>query len=133
MKFLMSSRITLFLATTFVFVTSFFLADFVRNDQSNLKFNKVVQELLAAQVGKTDSVYFTFTNTSNTALKIESISSRCDCTIPEFKVKNLAKGRLDSILVLFTPSEMGYFKTEIIVESNSATSPDALYITGVAE
>lgn len=97
---------------------------------SNIKFNSQEHDFKYLEQEKEASVYFVYENTGPDPLKIHNISSRCGCTIPEWSRKELMPNQKDSILVKYDSKELGYFSKDILIVSNSETSPDILYIKG---
>lgn len=74
--------------------------------------------------------YFYITNEGDYPLKINKIESVCGCTVPEWPKVAIPPGEKDSVLVTFDASELGLFHRNVIVYSNSSSSPDVLYIKG---
>ena len=74
---------------------------------------------------------FTFTNTGNTPLIIESVKSSCGCTVPKKPEAPIAPGASGSIQVRYDTQRLGVFRKTITVTSNSgANSVVALKIKG---
>ena len=61
---------------------------------------------------------------------IEKITTTCGCTIARWSEIKLLYLQKDSILIEYDTSKKGYFTKEIMVFSNSKTSPDHLFIKG---
>lgn len=62
---------------------------------------------------------FTYTNTGDSPLVLNSVSAPCDCTKPSFSPKPLAPGKSAEITVNFTPKDMsGEFMRSITVWTN---------------
>jgi hypothetical protein len=74
--------------------------------------------------------YFYLTNKGEHPLKINRIVSTCGCTVPDWPKTTIPPGGMDSILVTFDASEQGLFHRDVIMYSNSISSPDVLYIKG---
>lgn len=74
--------------------------------------------------------YFYLTNEGEHPLEINRIISTCGCTVPDWPNTAIPPGGMDSILVTFDASEQGLFHRDVIVYSNSISSPDVLYIKG---
>jgi hypothetical protein len=74
--------------------------------------------------------YFYLTNAGEHPLEINRIVSTCGCTVPDWQKTAIPPGGMDSILVTFDASEQGLFHRDVIVYSNSISSPDVLYIKG---
>ena len=74
------------------------------------------------------ATYFVFKNTGREGLKITNIETSCGCTIPSWNDRLLGQHETDSFKVLYHTENKGYFVKEIMVYSNSITSPDHLTI-----
>ncbi|MFC0262747.1 DUF1573 domain-containing protein [Fontibacter flavus] len=75
--------------------------------------------------------YFKYRNIGNGELKIYNIKTSCGCTIPYWNESFLKKNETDSFRVEYDKINKGYFIKEIMVYSNSKTSPDRLEISGL--
>jgi hypothetical protein len=74
--------------------------------------------------------YFVYENSGKKYLKIENIKSSCGCTIPSWNVLALAPYERDSFKVTYNIENKGYFIKEIMVYTNSDSSPDRLVVKG---
>lgn len=74
--------------------------------------------------------YFVYENSGKKDLKIENIKSSCGCTIPSWNVLPLAPYERDSFKVTYNIENKGYFIKEIMVYTNSDSSPDRLVVKG---
>ena len=75
-------------------------------------------------------VHFVYKNIGNNNLKIYSIETSCGCTIPSWNDGFLPPMSVDSFKVSYNIENKGYFVKEIMVYSNSKSSPDHLVIEG---
>jgi len=84
-------------------------------------------------LSKNDSsyYYFKYKNIGNGELKIYNIKTSCGCTIPYWNESFLNRNEIDSFRVEYDKINKGYFIKEIMVYSNSRTSPDRLVISGL--
>jgi hypothetical protein len=84
-------------------------------------------------LSKNDSsyYYFKYKNIGNGELKIYNIKTSCGCTIPYWNESFLNINEIDSFRVEYDKINKGYFIKEIMVYSNSRTSPDRLVISGL--
>ena len=74
---------------------------------------------------------FTFTNTGNSPLVIESVKSSCGCTVPKKPEAPIAPGASGSIQVRYDTQRLGVFRKSITVTTNAGTnSVVALKIKG---
>ena len=74
--------------------------------------------------------YFIYKNEGNSDLKIYNITTSCVCTIPFWNSGLLKRSETDSFKVEYNIENKGYFIKEILVYSNSPTSPDKLQLLG---
>jgi hypothetical protein len=74
--------------------------------------------------------YFYFQNMGKKDLEIYFIETSCGCSVVEYPATKLAAQAIDSFKVVYDVANKGYFNTEIMVYSNSKTSPDKLYLRG---
>ena len=79
------------------------------------------------------SYYFHYKNTGKSKLQITDISTACGCTVVDWNPMTLGPGESDSLLITYDTHLMGYFTREIVINSNSKTSPDRIYIKGMVE
>ena len=116
-------------ALTF-FVSKYIQGTVSKEKISNIRFNTHEYDFKNLKQNKEASVYFVYENTGPDALKIYNISSRCGCTIPVWSRKELMPNEKDSILVTYDSKELGYFSKDVLIVSNSESSPDVVYIKG---
>jgi len=74
--------------------------------------------------------YFVYKNKGISDLKIYNITTSCGCTIPFWNSGSLKRSETDSFRVVYNIENKGYFIKEILVYSNSPTSPDKLQLLG---
>ncbi|MCW3112327.1 MAG: hypothetical protein JWR18_723 [Segetibacter sp.] len=73
---------------------------------------------------------FTFTNTSNTPVIIESATAECGCTTPEYPKGVVAKGATNKITVTYNAATIGSFTKKVTVRVAKAADPIILTIDG---
>ena len=105
---------------------------------ANLYSPEIQFELDIHDFGKLDSAssakyYFRYKNIGNKELIIDDLSSACGCTIADWNPRPLVPGGSDSLLVTYDTNITGYFMREIVIKSNSKTSPDRIYIKGFVD
>ncbi len=76
------------------------------------------------------SFYFVYKNSGNKDLKIHSIQPGCGCTVPEWNSNFLEPDAVGIFKISYNIENKGNFIKEIMVYSNSQTSPDHLVISG---
>lgn len=85
-------------------------------DFGNIKADKKVQHT------------FTFTNTGEAPLVIESATATCGCTVPEWPKEPIAPGKTGTIKVEFDPTgKSGQQSKQITITAN--TNPQVNYLT----
>ncbi|MCH2032517.1 MAG: DUF1573 domain-containing protein [Tenacibaculum sp.] len=122
-----------------VFFLTFYLSNLVLNIKRDkeieyktaIKFDVKEHDFKKLKKGIPVSKFFVYENIGDKALRIKNVDSRCGCTIPKWSRKKLNPGERDSILVQYDSKKEGYFSKDVYIISNSDTSPDILYISGV--
>lgn len=74
--------------------------------------------------------YFVYKNLGSKNLQIYNIKSSCGCTIPSWNPGELKPNETDSFKVVYNIENKGYFIKEVLVYSNSESSPDKLQVLG---
>lgn len=103
---------------------------FERNFVPEISFKSTKHDFDTLLYEKDAEIYFVFENTGKEKLKIYDIKTSCGCTIPEWNDKFLKPSQKDSFKVNYDIKNKGYFIKEIMVYSNSISSPDRLEIKG---
>lgn len=120
-------------------VMAFFFGDAVRifydsflNQQNSsvLKLKKVIHDFDTVSYNSKSSVFFHYSNASENNLVINNIQTNCGCTVGDWNNTPIMKNQIDSLEVIFSAEDKGYFLREITIISNSKTSPDRVYIKG---
>jgi hypothetical protein len=73
---------------------------------------------------------FTFKNTSDKPVVIESASASCGCTTPEYPKGAISKGATDKISVTYNAQAMGAFTKQVTVKVANVAEPIVLNIEG---
>ena len=73
---------------------------------------------------------FEFTNTGNTPLIIENVTSSCGCTIPKKPEEAIMPGETGEIEVKYDTKRVGPIRKTVTVYSNSDVPTKALKIKG---
>jgi len=76
------------------------------------------------------STEFTFTNSGDKALIIETATAECGCTTPEYPKTPLAKGKSASIKVTYNAESPGKFTKRVTVKFANIKEPTVLTIEG---
>lgn len=76
------------------------------------------------------SYTFTFKNTSNAPVVIESAVAGCGCTTPEYPKGVIAKGATEKIKVTYNAATVGAFTKTVTVKVAKVTDPIVLTIDG---
>lgn len=76
------------------------------------------------------SYTFTFKNTSNAPVVIESAVAGCGCTTPEYPKGVVAKGATEKIKVTYNAASMGAFTKTVTVKVAKVADPIVLTIDG---
>ena len=73
---------------------------------------------------------FSFTNTSNKNVIIETATAECGCTTPEYPKTPIEKGKTAAIKVTYNAESPGNFKKRVTVKFANVTQPIILTIDG---
>ncbi len=73
---------------------------------------------------------FTFKNTSNAPVVIESAVAGCGCTTPEYPKGVVAKGATEKIKVTYNAASIGAFTKTVTVKVAKVVDPIVLTIDG---
>ena len=79
------------------------------------------------------TVSFTFKNTGNAPLVLNSVKASCGCTTPKWTRNPVAPGEKGEIVVHYDTNRMGQFHKTITVQSNAKSSTKMLTIKGTVE
>jgi len=101
-----------------------------KKNYPEISFNRKKISLDTIYNKKQAEIYYSYKNTGNKNLKIFRIETTCACTIPTFNDGLLEPREIDSFKVKYETENKGHFIKEIMVYSNSRTSPDRLTISG---
>ena len=77
--------------------------------------------------------YFYYTNTGSKPLVIQTVTSSCGCTVPQWDKKPIAPGKSGKITVKYDTKKTGYFSRNVEVISNAATPRVTLTLKGSIE
>lgn len=113
-----------------ILLTYFLKNQFQKQRYAVIEFGKMKHDFDTLQTQAAATAYFTYQNTGNIPLKIHKITTSCGCTIPVWNKKELSVHQIDSFKVNYNTQNKGAFLKEIMVYSNSKTSPDHLSVSG---
>lgn len=118
-----------------VVILSSVIALFIRNRiesnyKAELRFDVLKYDFDTLTNEFDSEYYFVYQNIGNKPMRIIDIKTSCGCTIPYWNPGELAPFEKDSFKVTYNYEIKGYFMKEIMVYSNSETSPDRLEILG---
>lgn len=114
---------------------SMFISSFVRDwyrqsKHPEISFEKDKIEMDTIYNPAQSEVYFSYKNIGKNDLKIHKIETTCGCTIPTYNTDFLPSQKKDSFKVRYETINKGHFLKEIMIYSNSKTSPDRIAISG---
>lgn len=118
----------------FGYCTRNFIVPFMYNNilGPRINFSNKVYDFGIIQNIDNNSCCFLFNNSGYKELEIYKIITTCDCITNNRPVGPISYNEYDSIIVELNSSISGYFSKEIIIASNSVTSPDQIYIMGIS-
>lgn len=121
----------IFLVLTISIVLSAIIKKYLEKDNvAHIAFIYQEHDFDTLWVQKDAEFHFIYENLGKKDLIIEKITTSCGCTIPYWSNLALPPSNKDSIKVTYDIENRGYFIKEIMVYSNSETSPDRLVIKG---
>lgn len=123
-------NLTTFLLPLLIFV-AFTAQGQTTSNAAEISFEEKVFDYGTITKGADGNHTFTFTNTGNSPLIIESVKSSCGCTVPKKPEAPIAHGASGSIQVRYDTQRLGVFRKTITVTTNAGTnSVVALKIKG---
>ncbi|MEK9781639.1 MAG: DUF1573 domain-containing protein [Flavobacteriaceae bacterium] len=123
-------NLTTFLLPLLIFV-AFTAQGQTTSNAAEISFEEKVFDYGTITKGADGNHTFTFTNTGNSPLIIESVKSSCGCTVPKKPEAPIAPGASGSIQVRYDTQRLGVFRKTITVTTNAGTnSVVALKIKG---
>ena len=123
-------NLTTFLLPLLIFV-AFTAQGQTTSNAAEISFEEKVFDYGTITKGADGNHTFTFTNTGNSPLIIESVKSSCGCTVPKKPEASIAPGASGSIQVRYDTQRLGVFRKTITVTTNAGTnSVVALKIKG---
>lgn len=97
--------------------------DFAKFNTDKYDFGKIKQAVPA-------TYYFEITNKSTKPLVIESASSTCGCTVPEYPKEPIIPGKTVKIKVQYNAANGGHFEKPVYVKFAGIDEQKVLAITG---
>ena len=123
-------NLTTFILPLLIFV-AFTAQGQTTSNAAEISFEEKVFDYGTITKGADGNHTFTFTNTGNSPLIIESVKSSCGCTVPKKPEAPIAPGASGSIQVRYDTQRLGVFRKTITVTTNAGTnSVVALKIKG---
>lgn len=123
-------NLTTFILPLLIFV-AFTAQGQTTSNAAEISFEEKVFDYGTITKGADGNHTFTFTNTGNSPLVIESVKSSCGCTVPKKPEAPIAPGASGIIQVHYDTQRLGVFRKTITVTTNAGTnSVVALKIKG---
>ncbi|MEZ4777109.1 MAG: DUF1573 domain-containing protein [Bacteroidia bacterium] len=98
--------------------------------EAAISFDETEYDMGQVLQGKPVSHTFTFTNTGNADLKIESVKPGCGCTVAEYTKESIAPGETGFITATYNAAGMGVFTKTISVKTNASETSMILRFKG---
>lgn len=87
-----------------------------------ISFTEYEHDFGKVEAGEKIGCFFTYTNSGNGSLVINSVSTSCGCTVPKYDKKPLAPGKSGTLEVIFnTAGYSGMQSKTITIQSNAST------------
>jgi hypothetical protein len=114
----------------FLFIAVLSIATVFAQSKAPLEFKEVKHSFGKIKQNVPATYTFTFTNTSNTPVIIESAVAECGCTTPEYPKGVVAKGSTNKIKVTYNAAAVGTFTKRVTVRVAKIAEPIVLTIEG---
>jgi hypothetical protein len=121
------------LILAFSVLTSFFFSAQAQEAGPQITWDATVVDYGNIPQGADGVREFTFTNTGNAPLIINSATASCGCTIPNFSKEPIMPGQKGSISVKYDTNRIGAINKQVTVVSNAPSGTDILRIKGNVE
>lgn len=95
-----------------------------------VKFKEIIHDFGKIKQGVPVTYDFSFANTTDKPVVIESASASCGCTTPTWPQTPIAKGKSDKITAGFNAQNLGQFNKTIYVKIAGVDKPVEIKITG---
>jgi hypothetical protein len=87
-----------------------------------INFTEYEHDFGKVEAGEKIGCFFTYTNSGNGSLVINSVSTSCGCTVPKYDKKPLAPGKSGTLEVIFnTAGYSGIQSKTVTIQSNAST------------
>jgi len=93
-----------------------------KSNKAVISFTEYEHDFGKVEAGEKIGCFFTYTNSGNGSLVINSVSTSCGCTVPKYDKKPLAPGKSGTLEVIFnTAGYSGMQSKTITIQSNAST------------
>lgn len=114
----------------FLFIAIFAVAIVFAQSKAPIEFKELKHSFGKIKQNVPATYTFSFTNTSNTPVIIESAVAECGCTTPVYPKGVVAKGSTNKITVTYNAASMGAFTKRVTVRVAKVADPIILTIEG---
>jgi len=98
--------------------------------KAEISFNEYEHDFGKVKEGEKVACIFSFSNTGEGSLVIESVSASCGCTVPKYDKKPVSPGKNGTIEVVFNTAGRSGIQTKTVnVRSNAVTPVVILKVT----
>lgn len=116
--------------TIFLVIALLGVATVFAQNKAPLQFKEVKHSFGKIKQNVPATYTFTFTNTSNSPVVIESAVAECGCTTPDYPKGVVAKGATNKIKVTYNAAAIGSFTKKVTVRVAKVPDPIILTIDG---
>ncbi|MEM9935294.1 MAG: DUF1573 domain-containing protein [Bacteroidota bacterium] len=104
----------------------------VAQNDHKISFDKTTHDFGTMDKNDLAETVFTFTNTSESPLKLTNVKASCGCTTPFYTKESIAPGETGEVKVKYNTARMGAFTKSVTVRYDTAKTarPIILYIKG---
>lgn len=111
-----------------------FAVAFAQNDHK-ISFDKTTHDFGTIEKNSLAETVFTFTNTTDSPVKLSNVKASCGCTTPFYTKESIEPGKTGEIKVKYNTARMGPFTKSVTVryDTGQTARPIVLYIKGKVE
>jgi len=88
-----------------------------------ISFTEYEHDFGKVEAGEKIGCFFTYTNSGNGSLVINSVSTSCGCTVPKYDKKPLAPGESGTLEVIFNTSGYDGVQSKTVTIHSNASTP----------
>ncbi len=88
-----------------------------------ISFSEYEHDFGKVKAGEKIACFFTYTNSGDGSLVINSVSTSCGCTVPKYDKRPLAPGKSGTLEVIFNTAGYNGVQSKTVTIQSNATTP----------